>query len=160
MSGANRRRPAAPTSVRPSSAPKKRTWSVRDGGDIMDAEISVFSFSRLAGALPPPAIIDVRHAAAFECGPRVIPRAIRRPPDLEAWQAILEPWRTIVVYCVHGGDVSRDIAAALAHRGFDARYLAGGIEAWGRDGHALEPFSPPTRWVTRERPQIDRIACQ
>src|SRR5438067_5088566 len=124
----------------------------------MDAEISVFSLSQLAGAVPPPAIIDVRRTAAFERDPRVIPGAIRRLPDLEAWQAILEPWRTIVVYCVHGGDVSRDIAAALAHRGFAARYLAGGIEAWRRDGHAPEPFSPPTCWVTRGRPKIDRIA--
>src|SRR5437588_10362097 len=102
--GANCRRPAAPTSVRPSSAPKKRTWSVRDGGDIMDAEISVFFLFQLASAAPPPAIIDVRHAAAFERDPRVIPGAIRRLPDLEAWQAILEPWRTTVVYCEHGGD--------------------------------------------------------
>jgi rhodanese-related sulfurtransferase len=125
----------------------------------MDAEISVFFLSQLASAAPPPAVIDVRRALAFERDPRVIPGAIRRLPDLEAWQTILEPWRPIVVYCAHGGEVSRDIAAALAHRGFDARYLAGGIEAWRREGQALEPFSPPTRWVTRERPKIDRIAC-
>lgn len=126
----------------------------------MDAEISVVSLSQLASAsLPPPAIIDVRRVPAFERDPRMIRGAIRRLPDLEGWQALLEPWRTIVVYCVHGGEVSRDIAAALAHRGFDARYLAGGIEAWHREGLELVPFSPPSRWVTRERPKIDRIAC-
>ncbi len=125
----------------------------------MDAEISVFSLSQLTCAAPPPAIIDVRRAPAFERDPHVIPGAIRRLPDLEAWQATLESWRATVVYCVHGGDVSRDIAAALAQRGLDARYLAGGIEAWRREGHPLVPFSPPTRWVTRERPKIDRIAC-
>jgi rhodanese-related sulfurtransferase len=126
----------------------------------MDAEISVVSLSQLAStSLPPPAIIDVRRAAAFARDPWIIAGAVRRLPELEAWQATLETWRTIVVYCVHGGEVSRDIAAALAHRGLDARYLAGGIEAWRNEGHPLVPFSPPTRWVTRERPKIDRIAC-
>jgi rhodanese-related sulfurtransferase len=126
----------------------------------MDAEISVTSLSQLAStSLPPLAIIDVRRATAFARDPSMIAGAVRRLPELEAWQATLEPWRTIVVYCAHGGEVSRDTAAALGQRGLDARYLAGGIEAWRREGHPLVPFSPPTRWVTRERPKIDRIAC-
>ena len=87
----------------------------------MNAAISVISLSQLAStSLSPPAIIDVRRAAAFARDPWMIAGAVRRLPDLEAWQAVLEPWRTIVVYCVHGGDVSRDIAAALAQRGLDA----------------------------------------
>ena len=83
----------------------------------MDAEISVVSLSQLAStSLPPPAIIDVRRAAAFARDPWMIAGAVRRLPDLEAWQVTLEPWRTVVVYCAHGGEVSRDIAAALAQR--------------------------------------------
>jgi rhodanese-related sulfurtransferase len=126
----------------------------------MDAEISVVSLSQLIGtSLPPPAIIDVRGVSSFERDPWMIAGAVRRSPDIETWHSSLEPWRTVVVYCVHGHEVGRDAAAALRERGFDARYLAGGIEAWRREGHAVVPFAPPTRWVTRERPKIDRIAC-
>ena len=49
-----------------------------------------------------------------------------------------------------------------ARPGVGARYLEGGIEAWRAAGRRAAPPSPPTRptrWVTRERPKIDRIAC-
>ena len=50
-------------------------------------------------------------------------------------------------------------ARRCARAGLDARYLAGGLEAWRAEGNATRPFAAPTRWVTRERPKIDRIAC-
>ena len=60
------------------------------------------------------------------------------------------------MYCVHGHEVSQNAAKALG-----ARFLEGGIEAWREAGGelALKPQDSPTRWVTRERPKIDRIAC-
>src|SRR4029078_11056795 len=30
---------------------------------------------------------------------------------------------------------------------------------WCAEGRATKPFAAPTRWVTRERPKIDHIAC-
>ena len=50
-------------------------------------------------------------------------------------------------------------APRLRARGFDARYVAGGLERWRAEGNATRPFAAPTRWVTRARPKIDRIAC-
>src|SRR5262245_58798246 len=95
----------------------------RNGGVIMDAEISVVDLSRLVReSLPPIQIVDVRHAHAFAQDSFLIPGAVRRTPDVDAWHPTLEPWRPIVVYCVHGAEVSRGAAAALAKRGFDARY--------------------------------------
>jgi hypothetical protein len=49
----------------------------------------------------------------------------------------------------------------------DAAYLEGGIEAWRAVGGPLLedmvfdrlPADRPSRWVTRERPKIDRVAC-
>ena len=41
----------------------------------------------------------------------------------------------------------------------NSRYLVGGLEDWRAEGQATQPFAAPTRWVTRERPKIDRIAC-
>jgi len=42
-----------------------------------------------------------------------------------------------------------------------AKYLEGGIEAWRETGGKVfqKPVNSSSRWVTRERPKIDRIAC-
>jgi hypothetical protein len=66
------------------------------------------------------------------------------------------------VYCVHGHEVSQNAAKALRDAGFNACFLDGGIEeGWKGNGGAVarKPKDGATRWVTRERPKIDRIAC-
>ncbi|MEO6565566.1 MAG: chromate resistance protein ChrB domain-containing protein [Casimicrobiaceae bacterium] len=109
---------------------------------------------------PPPTLVDVRRAPAFERDPRMIPGAIRRLPEaVSEWSIELEPWRPVVAYCVHGHEVSQDAATALRARGFAARHLAEGIEGWIGGGHRVVPYATPTQWVTRARPKIDRIAC-
>jgi len=126
----------------------------------MDMAITPVELQKRLAAFPPPTLVDVRRQAAFDEDPRVIPGATRRSPEaLEAWAPALEPWRPIVVHCVRGHEVSQNAASALRARGLDARYLAGGIEQWKADGLPTRPFVAPTRWVTRERPKIDRIAC-
>ena len=128
----------------------------------MDAAPAV-SISELRASLsgfPPPQLLDVRRPPAFAADPVVIPRALRCPPEqVAACASKLEPWRPVIVYCVHGHDVGRGAAILLRERGVDARFLEGGLEAWREAGGATEPHRPPTRWVTRERPKIDRIAC-
>jgi rhodanese-related sulfurtransferase len=126
----------------------------------MDTAITPVELKHHLGAFPPPELIDVRRQAAFDEDPRTIPGAIRRLPEaIDDWASALEPWRTVVVYCVHGHEVGRSAAATLRARGLDARHLAGGIEQWKADGLPTHAVSEPTRWVTRERPKIDRIAC-
>ena len=94
------------------------------------------------GAHPPPTLIDVRRAEAYARDPVMIPQAYRREPA-----------------AIDGHDVSQSAAAALGRRGLVARFLEGGLEAWRAAGGATQEARPPTRWVTRERPKIDRIAC-
>lgn len=93
----------------------------------------------------------------------MISGALRRDPEaVAAWAAELPRAESVVVYCVHGHEVSQGIARALAERGIAAQYLEGGIEeGWKARGGALDrkPSGAATRWVTRERPKIDRIAC-
>ena len=126
----------------------------------MDVALPVPLLQSLLGSYPPPQIIDVRRSAAFTADPVVIPGAIRCPPDtLAAIGARLEPWRPVVVHCARGHEVGRDAALFLRERGFDACYLEGGLAAWRDVGGAVTAFAPPTRWVTRARPKIDRIAC-
>ena len=114
---------------------------------------------RLSG-FPPPTLVDVRRAQAFADDPNVIPGAIRRLPEAVAeWAPELDRWRPVVVYCVKGQEVGCDAARALRERGLDARHLEGGLAAWRASGGQVVAYAKPSRWVTRERPKIDRIAC-
>jgi rhodanese-related sulfurtransferase len=116
--------------------------------------------ARAARAPFPPTLIDVRRPAAFERDPVRIPMSLRCEPDaVDARSAALERWRPVVVYCVHGHEVSQNAARVLRERGLRATFLAGGIEHWREAGLPVEPWTAPTRWVTRERPKVDRIAC-
>ncbi|HZZ93631.1 MAG TPA: chromate resistance protein ChrB domain-containing protein [Usitatibacter sp.] len=110
----------------------------------------------------PPIVIDVRKASAFRDAGSMITGALRRDPEqVEAWARSLPAASAFVVYCVHGREVSQGTARALAGLGISVRYLEGGLEAWGAAGGALDakPRGASTRWITRERPKIDRIAC-
>jgi rhodanese-related sulfurtransferase len=126
----------------------------------MDAAITPTELSQRLAAFPPPTLVDVRRQAAFEQDPSLIPSALRRLPDaVDSWADALEPWRPVVVYCVRGHEVSQNAATALRSRGLDARFVEGGLERWRADVGGTKPFADATRWVTRERPKIDRIAC-
>ena len=110
----------------------------------------------------PPVVIDVRRHDAFIESAHVLSGALRRDPAfVQAWVKSLPANDSFVVYCVHGGSVSQDVAKILIENGLAARYLDGGIDAWASAQGALDakPRNAPTRWVTRERPKIDRIAC-
>lgn len=62
---------------------------------------------------------------------------------------------------MHGHEVSQGARKTLAGAGIEASFLEGGIEHWREAGGELarKPRGATTRWVTRERPKVDRIAC-
>jgi rhodanese-related sulfurtransferase len=111
----------------------------------------------------PPIVIDARRRAAFMASREMIGGALRRDPEqVGAWAGSLPAASSVVVYCVHGREVSQNAAAALVQAGIHARYLEGGLEeGWTASQGPLDrkPADAATRWVTRERPKIDRIAC-
>src|SRR5215510_5255631 len=111
----------------------------------------------------PPIIIDVRRRPAFGSSREMVGGALRRDPEqASAWARTLPAASSVVVYCVHGHEVSQKAAAALSASGVAARYLEGGLEeGWKSVGGPLDskPANASTKWVTRERPKIDRIAC-
>jgi len=107
-------------------------------------------------------VIDVRRTPAFRNSNEMIAGALRRDPETVAeWAHALPSAEKVLVYCVHGHEVSQAVAQALRARGLAAMHLEGGLESWKARGGALDrkPTAASTRWVTRERPKIDRIAC-
>ena len=112
------------------------------------------------GAAAAPVIVDVRERDAFDADERLIVSAVRFDTDANL-EWLLPAGRPVVVYCAHGAEVGRNAAAELQQTGRDATYLDGGMAAWrARNLPTRKKVSVPTnRWVTRERPKIDRIAC-
>jgi rhodanese-related sulfurtransferase len=116
---------------------------------------------RLVGTPSCPALIDLRPSGDL------VPGSIRRPPEgVDAWADSLDSTSAIVI-CRDGGGASPGVAAWLRHAGIRAEILEGGAEGWAGAGLPLvrEALLPPrdaegrTRWVTRARPKVDRIAC-
>ena len=83
----------------------------------------------------PPLLIDVRKAPAYLAAPDRIRGALRRDPaTVDEWAKSLPVAAPVIVYCVHGHEVSQGVARAIG-----ARYLEGGIEGWRAAGGELEP---------------------
>lgn len=139
----------------------------------MDTVISSSTIASLVsqhGSAAAPFIIDVRREPAFSADTHLIAGATWRDPfSVNDWAKFLPRHRAVLVYCVHGHEISKNTAGALCAAGIQARYLEGGIEAWRAAGGATakksahmalpSPVNMPSVWVTRERPKIDRIAC-
>ena len=129
----------------------------------MDASITTSELNSALAGKQPPLLIDVRRPPAFRAAPDMAAGALRRDPGAVAtWAKALPRAASVVTYCVHGHEVSQGAAQALRELGIAARYLEGGLEeGWKAAGGELmgKPKEGSTRWVTRERPKIDRIAC-
>lgn len=130
-------------------------------------QITVSQLSRLVGTHDCPAIIDVRIDHDFEDDPTLLPASFRHPHDrIDELVPQIQNDRAIVV-CQKGKKLSEGAAAILRARGVMAETLEGGHFAWRDANQPLLEHSklPPrgedgkTRWVTRHRPKIDRIAC-
>lgn len=132
------------------------------GGYIMSSGIACEELRAAITSSAPPTVIDVRRQAAFRSATDIVAGALRRDPEtVSRWVRDLPAAGAVVVYCAHGGDVSQGVAKALKDAGVKTRYLEGGIEGWKQNHGALDrkPSGASTRWVTRARPKIDRIAC-
>lgn len=147
--------------------PKRRLlllWSLA----LSDLLISIDDLKLRLGAPDAPRLIDVRRRAAYDEDATTLPAACWRDhTQVDAWAADIPAGTAVVVACVHGAGVSQLAAAALRRRGVDARALASGVEGWRKAGGSMMQKAPlaaraegqPSRWVTRVRPKIDRIAC-
>lgn len=142
--------------------------------------VSPQAFNARIGSHVAPLVLDVRRQARFDESPRLLAGAQRCAPEDIAALAVSQSAREALVYCAYGHNVSEEAAAALQAAGWQAHAVAGGIEG-GQEGEdtaqaiaqwrAHPPLTiakradwgvtgeQPSRWITRERPKIDRIAC-
>jgi rhodanese-related sulfurtransferase len=110
------------------------------GGKIMDPCLLPEALMSLLKATQPPIVLDVRRRPAFEAAPAMLPGAMWRDPHaVEQWAAELSSGCSIVVYCVHGHEVSRGVRDALRRRGLMASIIEGGIEGWRAAGGPIVP---------------------
>lgn len=142
--------------------------------------ISPHELAARMGRADAPLLLDVRREAKFRESPHLLAGARYCAPEDVAAFAASRPPREVVVYCVYGHNVSEDAVTELRAAGWCAYALAGGM-AGGEDGvdtpqdiaqwRAQRPVTvvkrpdwgvtgeQASRWITRERPKIDRIAC-
>jgi len=142
--------------------------------------ISPAQFNARFGTGAAPLVLDVRRDAKFAGSDRLLAGALRCAPQDVAAFASSHPPGEALVYCVYGHNVSEEAVITLRKAGWDAHKLQGGLEG-GEPGvddpqtvaawRAHPPLSftkradwgvtgtAPSRWITRVRPKIDRVAC-
>jgi rhodanese-related sulfurtransferase len=113
------------------------------------------------GTARAPTVIDIRPDGGPDPDRKLIVSARPLPASPEEWNADLGSGQHLVVYDSEGGEASEGVAQALSEFGKDARYLGGGLAAWIAQGLPTrrQLDTGTKKWITRERPKIDRIAC-
>jgi rhodanese-related sulfurtransferase len=97
----------------------------------VDRTLTCAALRALTADRPGVTLLDVRRRPAFEADLRLIPGAVWRDPDqVTIWAAALNQDQPILVYCLHGHEVSNGVVDRLRELGFDAALIAGGLEAW------------------------------
>lgn len=89
-------------------------------------------------------VLDARPRHHISRTVDVMEGAIWRDPDrVEEWIGELSADKPVAVYCAYGFHVGCNVTRTLRERGFDARYVRGGVSAWYAAGgaRALRPTS-------------------
>ena len=83
-----------------------------------------------------PQVVDTRPRNYVSRNPDTMPSAVWRDPErVDDWCGQLSSDAPVFVYCAYGFEVGCNVATVLRKRGFDARYVRGGLAAWhGAEG--------------------------
>src|SRR5262245_32554929 len=121
--------------------------------------ISPHDLYRQLGTASTPVLLDVRRGT-LATDDRLIIGARRPVHELVGSRRSELTGRSVIVYCADGEDVSPTLATALRTAGIKAAYLEGGLRGWMASQLPTRKNRQATdKWVTREHPKIDRIAC-
>jgi Fe-Mn family superoxide dismutase len=76
-------------------------------------------------------VLDARPTHYFSRVTDMMAGAVWRDPErIDDWCSALSVDAPVAVYCAYGFHVGCQVTAALRERGFDARYIEGGLSAW------------------------------
>ena len=131
------------------------------------AQITIPQLARQIGLPGCPLIVDVCIDEDFDSHGTLLPTAIRCSYGDILSLANQFSGKHVVVVCHRGLKLSQGAAAMLRSEGLSAESLEGGVVGWREAGLPLIPAAklPPrdhhgaSRWITRQRPKIDRVAC-
>jgi superoxide dismutase, Fe-Mn family len=98
--------------------------------------ISVEELGALMVTGQPPQVVDARPRNYVSRNPDTMPSAVWCDPErVDDWCGQLSSEAPVFVYCAYGFEVGCNVATVLRQRGFDARYIRGGLAAWhGAEG--------------------------
>jgi rhodanese-related sulfurtransferase len=132
----------------------------------MSAELNAQALYAKLGLQRAVFVVDVRDEQECRAQPRMIPGALRRDAArVSEWLDDLPRTPLAVICDATGQDTARDVVQQIAAGGHPTGVLAGGIAGWIEAGYPTvrmrDELSTPggSRWITRERPKIDRLAC-
>jgi rhodanese-related sulfurtransferase len=102
-----------------------------------------------------PLVLDVRRLPRYLASERMLQGAVYCAPEDVAAYAKAHAPREVVVHCVYGHDLSQSAAAILNAAGWNAKYLAGGIEG-GEDG--VDSAAQTAAWRAVHIPSVAKKA--
>lgn len=121
-----------------------RSMPQEDPSDTSLPSVTVEELAVQLAKGEPVQILDARPRHHISRTVDLMEGAIWRDPDrVEEWVGELSPDRPVAIYCAYGFHVGCTVTKALRERGFDARYVRGGVSAWYAAGgpRALRPVS-------------------
>ena len=93
--------------------------------------VSVEEFTAARAKSAAVQVLDARPKHYFSRNTDMMRGAIWRDPNrVDEWAKELSADAPVFVYCAYGFHVGCSVTAALCERGFDARYIRGGLAAW------------------------------
>ena len=113
--------------------------------DPSDRTLPSISIEELAAQMAkgePIQVLDARPRHHISRTVDLMEGAVWRDPDrVEEWVDELAPGQPIAVYCAYGFHVGCNVTRTLRERGYDARFIRGGVSAWYAAGgpRALRP---------------------
>ena len=116
-------------------------------GDVADDPLPSVSVEELSVEIAKSErvqVLDARPKHYFSRSTDMMQGAVWRDPDrVDEWSKELSADAPVFVYCAYGYHVGCGVTAALRERGFDAKYIRGGLSAWYAAGgeRALKPQS-------------------
>lgn len=91
-------------------------------------------------------VLDARPKHYFSRNMDMMRGAIWRDPSrVDEWSKELSADAPVFVYCAYGFHVGCSVTAALRERGFDAKYVRGGLSAWYAAGGERALKSPESK---------------